>query len=300
LSLKVFLELVQIEAKTASVFPFLIGVCFSWYNYHVLNLGFVIWFFIAMLLFNMAVDVLDNISDYHHAIDVDDYKKNTNIIGRENLSLKLVFTIMITMVIISAVIGIALACIIEWPLLIMGVWCYLVGIFYSSGPHPFSSMPLGELLSGITMGFVIILISVYLNAFTVIDWNVGTILKIILIAIPTSVWIANVMLANNICDLDEDEKNHRYTLPYYMGKKQAINLFVALNVIAFVAIIVAVVIGIAPWTMLLALLVVPIVIKQTRIFIGKQVKKETFMTAIKILAIGSLAQVVSYAVGIFL
>ena len=73
-----------------------------------------------------------------------------------------------------------------------------------------------------------------------------------------------------------------------------------LNVIAFIAIIGAVVVKIAPWTMLITLVVVPIVVKQTRIFMKKQVKKETFVTAIRILAIGSFAQVVSYAVGLFL
>ena len=52
--------------------------------------------------------------------------------------------------------------------------------------------------------------------------------------------------------------------------------------------------------MLITLVVVPIVVKQTRIFMKKQVKKETFVTAIRILAIGSFAEVVSYAVGLFL
>ncbi|MFZ2589192.1 prenyltransferase [Paucilactobacillus nenjiangensis] len=300
MSLAVFLELVEIKAKTASVLPFLIGICFSWYNYHALNLGYVILFFIAMFIFNMAVDILDNLNDYNHAVDELEYKRKTNIIGREHLSVKLVFSIMITMVIISALIGVVLAWLTGWPLLIMGLWCYLVGVFYSSGPHPFSSMPLGELLSGVTMGFMIILISIYLNTFEVITWNVATIAKIALIALPTSAWIANLMLANNISDLDEDESNLRYTLPHYLGKKRAVNLFVLLNVIAFIAIIGAVLVKIAPWTMLITLVVVPIVVKQTRIFMKKQVKKETFVTAIRILAIGSFAQVVSYAVGLFL
>ncbi len=33
--------------------------------------------------FNMAVDILDNYNDYHHATEVHDYKEKTNIIGRE-------------------------------------------------------------------------------------------------------------------------------------------------------------------------------------------------------------------------
>ena len=37
--------------------------------------------------------------------------------------------------------------------------------------------------------------------------------------------IANIMLANNICDVEEDIINNRFTLPYYLGKKNAFNLF---------------------------------------------------------------------------
>ncbi len=67
MSLKVFLELVEIKAKTASVLPFLLGVCFSYYYYHSLNWANLLLFFIAMFLFNMSVDAWDNYNDYHNA-----------------------------------------------------------------------------------------------------------------------------------------------------------------------------------------------------------------------------------------
>ena len=74
MSLNVFLELVEIKAKTASILPMLLGVCLSVYYYHSLNLLNSVLFFIAMLLFNMAVDMMDNYNDYNHAIDNVDYK----------------------------------------------------------------------------------------------------------------------------------------------------------------------------------------------------------------------------------
>lgn len=86
---EIFFELVELKAKTASVLPFLLGICFSWYQYGRLHVGYVL-IFIAMFIFNMAVDILDNYNDYHHATEVHDYKEKTNIIGRENLSLPLI------------------------------------------------------------------------------------------------------------------------------------------------------------------------------------------------------------------
>ncbi|HPJ01064.1 MAG TPA: prenyltransferase [Enterococcus sp.] len=300
MSLSVFFELVEMKAKTASVLPFLIGLCYSWYHYGTLHLGYVLVYFVAMFIFNMAVDILDNYNDYHHATEGHDYKQKTNIIGRENLSLRLVFWLMTSMIIISAILGIALAAVVGWPLLWMGLYCYLVGIFYSSGPRPLSSLPLGEFFSGSTMGIMISFICVYLNTFETFHWNFSEIFSIFIIALPNTMWIANLMLANNICDKEEDEKNERYTLVHYLGKQRSIHLFVGTNILAFLGIILSVVLKIAPVTVLLTFLVAPFIWKQITLFKNKQVKRETFICAVRILAVGSAAQVITYLLGILI
>ena len=292
----VFLELVEIKAKTASILPFILGACYSWYNFHSIHPGLLVAFFLAMFIFNMSVDILDNVNDYYHAVDEKDYKQNTNIIGREHLSLKLVLGLMISMILVSVVIGVAIAYVTGWPVLVMGILCYLVGIFYSSGPRPLSSLPLGELFSGPTMGFMITLLCVYINTYQDFTWNWSTVLGVLLIALPDTLWISNLMLANNTCDLEEDEKNQRYTLSHYLGKESSVRLFVIMNVMAVFSLILAVVVGIAPWTVLLSLVVLPVIIKNVRMFSRKQVKKETFLCAVKILAIGAAAQALSYLV----
>lgn len=300
MSLPVFLELVEFKAKTASVLPFFIGLCYSWYNYQSIHILYVLIYFIAMFIFNMAVDILDNYNDYHHATDVHDYKEKTNIIGRENLSLKLVYRLMVNMIILSALLGIALSFVVGWPLLIMGLYCYLVGIFYSSGPKPLSSLPLGEFFSGFTMGFMISLICVYLNTFETFQWNASTLGGIFLISLPNTLWIANLMLANNICDVEEDEKNERYTLVHYLGKPRSIVLFVLFNGIALASLVLAVVLKLAPVWMLATFIVLPIIVKQINLFLREQNKQTTFICAIRILAIGAFAQVCSFLVGIFI
>ncbi|AYW46012.1 prenyltransferase [Tetragenococcus koreensis] len=300
MSVAVFLELVEMKAKTASVLPFLIGLCYSWYHYGTIHVGYVAIYFVAMFIFNMAVDILDNYNDYRHAREGHDYKEKTNIIGRENLSLRLVFWLMVTMITVSALIGIALASVVGWPLLWMGLFCYLVGIFYSSGPRPLSSLPVGEISSGITMGFMISLICVYINTFEAFQWSFSAILGIVVIALPNTMWIANLMLANNTCDKEEDEKNGRYTLVHYIGKTNALRLFVGMNGIAFVAILASFLLGLAPWTVLLSFLALPFVYGQVKLFLQEQVKSKTFRCAVKILAVGSIVQFITYAIGIFI
>ena len=297
-SLDVFLELVEIKAKTASILPMLLGVCMSVYYYHSFNLINSILFFIAMLLFNMAVDMMDNYNDYNHAVDTEDYKKNTNIIGREKISPRLVLTLILIFSIIAAGIGIYLVTRVGLPLLWMGIFCFAVGILYSSGPFPMNGLPVGEFFSGFTMGFMIMLISVYINKTGSFDWSWSNLLKIWLVALPCELWISNLMLANNICDAQEDENNHRHTIIHFIGVQQGLNSFTTKNVIAFLAIITAVMARLAPWTMLLTLLIIPFVVKQTKLLYHEQVKKRTFPCAVKILLVGSLAQVITYGVGV--
>lgn len=145
------------------------------------------------------------------------------------------------------------------------------------------------------MGFMITLLCVYLNTYEVFQWSFTNLGEIFLISFPNTLWIANLMLANNICDLEEDEKNNRFTLVHYLGKPRALYLFVGMNIVAFLAILFSVFIGIAPWSMLGTFLAAPFIIKQVQLFLTKQVKRETFICAVRILAVGAVTQVISFA-----
>ena len=145
---------------------------------------------------------------------------------------------------------------------------------------------------------MIVLISVYINAFQQFSWTWANIGVVFLVALPDELWISNLLLANNICDAGEDEDNHRHTVIHFIGQRNGLYSFAIKNVLAFIAIIFSVILHLAPWTVLLTLFIIPFVIKQTRLLFAKQIKKETFPCAIKILFIGSLVQVVTYAIGL--
>lgn len=299
MSLNVFLELVEIKAKTASVAPFLLGMCFSAYYYDRLNWTLALVFFVAMFLFNMVVDMLDNYSDYYHA-DNKAYQQRTNIIGRENISPKLVLSLMISFTLISALLGIWLVIQAGLPVLWMGVFCFAIGYLYSSGPKPISGLPLGEFASGFTMGFMIVLLSVYLNTYQVFSWSWISLGRIFLLALADELWISNLMLANNLCDAEEDESNHRTTIIHFIGKKAGLVAFSVKNVLAFLVIILLPFINVAPKTVWLTVFIVPFVYKQNKLLIQKQVKKETFITAVKTLLVGSMTYLITYFIGILI
>ncbi|MFT9266925.1 1,4-dihydroxy-2-naphthoate polyprenyltransferase [Oenococcus sp.] len=302
MNLKVFLELVEIKAKTASIFPFLLGLLYSAYHFKQVNLISSLIFFIAMLLFNMAVDINDNYQDYkraqrHHA---DEFRLKTNVIGVNHLSIKAVGRLMASFVTISALLGIWLVSRSGLLLLILGIFCFVVGYLYAGGAKPLSALPLGEFFSGFTMGYMIFLITLYLNLAPqkslswLIVWQ--AFLPIGLLALA----IAALLLANNICDQKEDLALNRRTIVYYLGKRRALILFNLLYLLGFVSLICAVWLNLLPKMSLLTLLVIPIIWRNLKAFNAKQVKKETFILAVKNLLILSLSCTVAVALGVLL
>ena len=298
MNFKVFAELIELRAKAASIFPFIMGFLYSWYHYQQVKPMYMLLFFISMLLFNMAVDILDNYMDYHNATDVHDYKEETNIIGRENLSLTLVRNMMIGLIVSSAIIGVYLASQTSWVILWLGMFSYFIGITYSAGPKPLSSLPVGEVTSGVTMGIVIPLICVYLNVFDILPFDGQFIIQVAILSLPTALAISNLMLANNTCDVEEDVLNNRHTLVYYIGKKRAVSLFKLLVILSFVFATLGVVLNIVPITLLGIWLIFPKIWKNTMIYSKEQIKTKTFPLAIKNLGMIAITQVVLFFVGL--
>ena len=297
MTLKIFAELVELKAKTASIFPFLMGFLYSWYHYNQIYWGNMLIFFISMVLFNMAVDIMDNYMDYHNATDVHDYKHETNIIGRENLSLSLVRNMMWSFIMVSALMGIYLASQTSWVILWLGMFSYAMGIFYSAGPKPLSSLPVGEVTSGLTMGVVIPLICVYLNIYDIVPFEWHLIGSVTMMSLPAAFSIANLMLANNTCDVEEDILNNRHTLVSYIGKKKAVTLFQILVIATFVAATISVIFKIVPLTLLLLWAIFPKVWQNTKAYSKEQIKTKTFPLAIKNLAMVVAVQVVLFFIG---
>ncbi|AQP53912.1 1,4-dihydroxy-2-naphthoate polyprenyltransferase [Vagococcus penaei] len=312
MTVKVFLELVEIRTKLASLFPFVIGWLFSLYYFEQVNIENMILFFAAMLSFDMATTAINNLMDYKKAHD-NEYQKTMNIVGVASLDVKHVSWLIYGMIAFSSVIGLILTYRTSLLLLMMGGLCFLIGIFYTFGPVPLSRMPLGEMFSGVTMGFGIFFITIYLNIahldIITFVWqgnliglygNVSQLVAIVWASLPLIFTIANIMLANNLCDLDQDVKNHRYTLPFYLGRENGIRLFNVLMYGCYATIIIGIIFGVYHWVMFVVLLTLPKIKANTQLFTQKQIKSETFSVSIKNLVLFNGAQIIGLLLSIVL
>ncbi|HFH9920955.1 TPA: 1,4-dihydroxy-2-naphthoate polyprenyltransferase [Streptococcus suis] len=292
LTLPVFLEFVELKTKVASVFPMTIGILWAFYRYQTFNWLNTLLFVLAVLSFDMCTTAINNSMDFHKAKD-EVYRQESNVIGKFALDFKQMIGIVLGLLVFSSLVSLILVWQTSWLLLPMGAVCFLVGIFYTFGPIPLSRMPLGEVFSGVTMGLGIFFLAVFIQApdslllarldgqwlSLQVDWI--KVLEILFMSLPLVTLIANIMLANNTCDLEEDIRNHRYTLVYYIGKKHALQLYFTLASLPWLLWLIYCLTGFLPIWALLGLLGIIPAYKSLKRFLKKQVKGETFIEAVK-------------------
>ena len=308
--MKDIIGLVELRTKIASVIPFVVGLLYSVWTFGNFNGVNMILFFIGMLCFDMATTVMNNLMDYVKAKN-ETYRQEENIIGRSQITVRQATIIFAGLLGVATVVGLILVWRTNLILLFVGMLCFIIGIFYTFGPIPISRMPLGEVLSGVAMGFGIFWIVIFLNSpeasFAWMGLEEGILIvrltlldhfKVVLLSLPLVCTIANIMLSNNLCDLETDITNHRYTLVYYIGKTAALKLYQCLYIMSFIAIIIAVVFRVAPILMLGTIVVMLPVYQNIQKFMQKQEKRTTFALAIKNMVMIHVTQILLLAISV--
>lgn len=295
MSLESFLKLVEIQTKVASVIPFALGTLYSVYRFGAFNPRNFIIMFISLVSFDMATTAINNYYDYKKANKTQGFNyERHNAIVKYNLNESTVRLSTITLLTVASVFGFLLFLNTSPVVLLLGALSFSVGILYSFGPVPISRTPFGEVFSGLFMGFIIVFISVYVHVYDMgiadftfnrstagISINPVEVMYIFLLSIPAVIGIANIMLANNICDIEDDIENRRYTLPIYIGKERALWVFKALYYISYADLILLIILRIVPEAAVLTLFTIIPVTGNIKGFYEKQTKKDTFVLSVK-------------------
>lgn len=273
------IQLTQVKTVVVSALPFLIGAAFASSYYHSLHLGKSLLILVAVILFHLAVNSHNQYTDFARYQEHGQVSPN-NILQNFGIRPAWARGVIGLLVLASAGIGLGLVFATGWPLLLLGGLSFLVGYLYSGGPYPILKTPLGEPVSGLTMGYLIVMIGIYVNVYdhpaaVATMWGNG-----FLVALPAILTIANLMLANNIADQDEDLQNGRHTLVAFIGQRNGVRLWELCYALSYLAIIWAVAIHRLPWLTLLTLVTIIPVTKNCRKFAAKIDKRTTFLGAI--------------------
>lgn len=279
-----FFSYVEIKTKITSVFPFLMTLSYLFSSGIDINLPRSLVFFFGMFLFDLTATTINNFFDS---------KKNSQ---KLQFSRRTCAAITAILLLLSVFFGIWLVLLTDIAVLFLGALCFLFGIFYSWGPVPISHGPYGELVSGLFYGLLIPAILLYINVpegflfsanlsggalgTLTLHFNLRNLAGLLLLSAVPFCLTANIMLANNTCDMRRDESVHRYTLPHYI-KGHATRLFAFLYYLCYVSVIAMVVLRLlSPLSILLLVTAIPVQ-KNINLFTKKQSKEETFIVSIK-------------------
>ncbi|GAB6891901.1 1,4-dihydroxy-2-naphthoate polyprenyltransferase [Geobacillus stearothermophilus] len=269
---RVFWRLTRPHTLTAAFVPVCVGTVLAMGETSVNWLLFVA-MMAASLLIQAATNMFNEYYDYKRGLDSPESVGIGGAIVRDGLKPKTVLALAFACFGAAMLIGVYICAQSSWWLALVGTVCMAAGYFYTGGPVPIAYTPFGELAAGFFMGFMIILISFFIQ-------TGGVSKEAVLVAIPVAIFIGAILLANNIRDLDGDREKGRKTLAILIGRDWAIRVLAMMFAAAFLWTVALVLLGIVPFWAMLVLLSAPKAAAAARGFIGKT-KPAEMMPAMK-------------------
>lgn len=288
INLKILNELVEFRTSIAIIFSVILGTLYSNFIYG----GFKINLFMSMLMASIALDgastVFNNYFDYRKAKHTNGYLYNIhNPIVYYNLNPLTAFLIGVSFIGFAALLGLYILFSTSPFLLIIGGISIITAYTYSGGPYPISYTPFSELISGFFEGTIVFSISFFIQSqhFT---------LNTLLLSLPIALSISNIMLANNICDVDEDAKNGRKTLPILFGVNKAYKILVCSHLLELLFITIFIFNNSVPKTFIILYILLPKMIKNLNIFSLSKTKASGFVFVLRNTLLINLFQVIAF------
>jgi 1,4-dihydroxy-2-naphthoate octaprenyltransferase len=300
-TLRRFIKFIELSTKLASFTPYLTGIAYVFYFSGRIDVFYSLVLAAAVVLFDMPVTMINN------------YLDNKRSGKTPHFSRKVSLAWIFSMTGLSIVLGLYLTYTFGLVVLLVGMLCFFAGIFYTYGPIPISRTPYSEIVSGLVQGFCIIFLVVFINlprgtlaeihfdfvTFT-LTINFLNLLRLGIVALPTIFCIANIMLANNICDVERDVLDKRYSLPYYIGRPKALILYRWLYLAAYASILAGIATGSLPIISLLSCLTLPLVWRNINKFSQAPEKSTTFVLSIANFVLILYAVIITLIIGRFI
>lgn len=133
---------------------------------------------------------------------------------------------------IASLLGILLLIDKGLPILIFGVSGIVLGFFYSAPPVHLASRGLGEFAVATGFGLLPVTGAVWLQS-GAFD------LQTLLLSIPVSCWVANILIINELPDVEADTVADKRTLVVRLGTATTRHLYTGLSILAFLSIALA-------------------------------------------------------------
>ena len=219
----------------ASVLPVVVGTAWGAMSSGAFSLYVCLLALVATVCVHAASNVLNDVGDESIGTDrrndqrIYPYTGGSRFIQTGILSQASMARLGISLLVVAAVAGLLLF-LERGPMVItFGIIGILLGVLYSLGPVKLSALGLGETAVAIAFGILPVTGAAWLQG-APIDAS------LIVFAVPVSLWVAAILLINEVPDMEADGATGKNTLPVRLGLGATANLYFLLHVTAVVAI----------------------------------------------------------------
>ena len=227
------------------------------------------------ILIQVAVNLANDYFDHQRGIDTAERLGPVRVTQSGLISPKRVKRAMIVTLAAAAVLGLFLACIAGWPIIMIGTASILVALAYSGGPYPLASHGLGDIFVFIFFGPVAVCGTYYVQALAINS-------QIFWLSVPIGLLITAIMVVNNLRDIPTDAKTGKNTLAVILGVDQTRLEYIILIVAGYsIPVVLYLTTGLTGW-ILLPLLTVPMaiaVMRRIRVDAGSLLNRSLSRTA---------------------
>ncbi len=191
-------------------------------------------FFLALLataLAHAGVNVLNDVYDDANGTDrinqthIFPFTGGSRFIQNEILSAAAMARLGWVLLVLALVVGTWLTMLKGWPVAALGGIGIALGVAYSAPPLALSGRGLGEAAVGIGFGIVPVMGAAWLQSG---HWDVAT----FAISITIGIWVAMILLINEVPDITADARSNKRTLAVRLGPKKTASLYLGLHMLA--------------------------------------------------------------------
>ncbi|MGI9248983.1 MAG: 1,4-dihydroxy-2-naphthoate octaprenyltransferase [Woeseiaceae bacterium] len=229
----------------ASVLPVLVGTAWGVYATSQIDIIVFVLALLATVCVHAASNVLNDVGDEIIGTDRQNEKRiypytgGSRFIQTGILTQSRMARLGVSLLVIAALAGLALINEKGPVVLLFGLAGIALGVLYSLGPVKLSALGLGETSVAAAFGILPVTGAAWLQGASIDT-------ALLLFSLPVSAWVAAILLINEVPDIEADGACGKGTLPVRLGLTRTSQLYFAIQVAAFVVILVLALLGRLP------------------------------------------------------
>lgn len=246
------------KTLSISVTPVIVGNALAWHDLQHINGSVLLITLFAALCIQIGTNLYNDAADFERGADNEHRLGPKRATQHGLLSPGIIKRAALLSFSAAFILGIYLAWIGGWPIVVLGISSIICGYAYTAGPKPIAYSASGELFVILFFGVFAVAGSYYLQTASITSLG-------ILCGTAIGSMAAAILLINNYRDLDSDRMAHKLTLVHYLGRNHARYIYAGLMIYPYVLIIIlAMFLSINALTALLCLLSIPLAFRLIR------------------------------------